>query len=133
MDRILIPNGPKNQQKSFQAALNWLVLSGGGTVVMDAKKTLLSVLNDPTETEFKRYIERMKRAGIRFAWLRGKGDNMLPNSGNVVALFPTKRLIDAMESRSINSLLVVGWVKTEHAEWAKEKNPKTCDIEDWPL
>lgn len=123
MERMIIKDGAHNQEAAKQKAIDWLISVGGGAIVMDLKDNFFSSLNVHTEPEFNKKESQLLRSGIKLAWRRGKDTHVLPYSGNVVALFPTKWLIDEMDSRNIDALLVVGWAQSDFFEWINIHNP----------
>lgn len=128
MDRIIIEKGARYQDRALQAALDWLVRVGGGAIAIDNKRSLESTFGAYGDGQFKRIEEQLRQAGIRLSWRRGRGDNTLPYSGNVVALYPTKWLIDTMESRNLEALLVVGWAQGDFREWVADHDPVRLDV-----
>ena len=125
MKRMLIENGAYYPRDSTRTAIDWLKSVDGGTIAMDLKQSLMNSFDTDTDTQFDKLQAKMRGCGIRFSWRRGNGENALPHSGNVVALFPTKWLIDEMESRNLDALLVVGWSEHDYRNWASEFDVET--------
>lgn len=129
MKRILLENGARYQDDARRAAIEWLVRSGGGTVVVDLKRNLMDAFNMRGDSDFKKIEDKMERYGIRLSWRRGRGKHSLPYSGSVVALFASEWIIAEMDSRKLDALFVVGWAQSDFAEWAMIRKPKTLRIE----
>lgn len=98
-------------------------------MAMDNKRELMGTLGADTDSQFERHSNQLSTMGISLAWRRGRGANALPSSGNVALLFPTKWLIDEMESRQLESLIVAGWAQSDFDTWEKETHPDTLVIE----
>lgn len=123
MKRYLVCGGATNPSEYLRASIAWLESIGGGTVVSDLKSNLMGAM-DMNDGSFERHIERLKLCGIKVTWSR-KG---LPHRGNVIAAFPTKQLIEKLEGRDIDSLLVIGWAESDYAAWQDEHDPALMDI-----
>lgn len=119
MDRYLIENGANDPRKHLEASIAWLKAMGGGTVVCDLKSNLMGAL-EMRDGEFSRYAERLRSRKIDLTWKR-KG---LPYSGNVVAAFTTRQVIEELDERDgIDALLVLGWSPSDYADWRDKHAP----------
>lgn len=124
MDRHLIEHGASDPLAYLHGAIGWLQENGGGTVVADTKRNLCRSLGC-TDGEFARYQKRMDGAGIKFAWPR----KTMPYSGNVVAAFASRKLIEELDRRDgIDVLIVIGWSESDYAEWRDKYDPVIMDI-----
>ena len=130
MERILIENGATNPKLCVDIAFSMLKERNGGYIVMDNKRELMNTLSTETETEFKKLEKRASLNRINFAWRRGKCQHSLPYSGNVVALFTTKWMIDELNRRDLDSLIVMGWSVNDFKQWELDCSPKVLRIKE---
>lgn len=82
---------------------------------------------DMRPREFDKYVKLLSTRGIELTWRR----KHVPASGNVVAAFTTKRMIDELEEKElVRSILVLGWSERDFCEWESQFNPILLELDE---
>ncbi len=124
MERYLIKRYA-NTKDCLLAAIEWLSDRGGCTVVTDERKNIRGCLG-LNDSQLDKYFKSMSSDGVEFTWSR-KG---LPYYGNVIAAFTTKRIINELDERNLDSLLVIGWSENDFSEWEAKYSPEILTVHE---
>lgn len=119
MKRYLIENVGPNEE-ALAKALSWLA-DGGGTLVAPLKETLRNTFGADTDREYREVEEGLGRHGIAVETGRGG----FHGSRRVLALYPDRKLIEAVEAKPwVEELMVLGWCEMDWAGWKAEHSPE---------
>lgn len=123
MKRYLIENFGVNDEMRDKAIVA-LEDIGGGVIAMPLKRNYFATFNLKADGDFTRLENRMRARGIRLTWQR-RG---MPHRGNVLAIYPTRGLLEELESiDGIDTLIVLGWTQAETDAWRDEYDPELIE------
>ena len=124
MERYLARNAAEDPEGYLRASIDWLAARGGGSVIAELRSNLEDAL-DMMPGEFDRYVKLLSSQGIELTWRRRR----VPSSGDVVAAFTTRGMIEELEEKErLNSLMVLGWSERDFREWESEFDPVQIEL-----
>lgn len=127
MKRYLIENVGPNPD-AVSKALEWLS-DGGGTLVAPLKSNIEATFGIRTGGEWRAFEEGLAKDGVSVQTERGG----FSAARRVLALYPDRKLIDAIEGkRGVEELMVLGWTQTDWLEWKERTSPELLPWGRWP-